>query len=283
MYATDDKPYLFVVAGTAGAGKTTLIETLRPDVDFPQHLLVQHEQEGWLAEADDALLWKESLTIETDLAEPDVIGIMQKATEKGFEVELLIVGVEAADIAADRYRRKRRRRLSDELLARQFDQTLQHLPPATDHAKRVMIIDNTLSTPTFAQLAPGAEMEANSGPAWVFRKIIQPKIERAASKQLMHAAINKLSGSSQIQPFLQAASIYQPGSYEGKIVERTQHHALQQIGHALHIVHDLALLPQAGISLGLAKDMIASIAYQANRENSFAREKSPNQDRGLSR
>lgn len=280
-----DKPIITVVAGPRSAGKTLVMRELRQEAEFPARLVVEHEEEkpgAALQALAEAITMRRSAVIETRLQSPEVLHLMQKAADRGVDVDLLVVNVDDAEILRERLKREG---LDDAELLAEMDRFHHHLPAAVDQAKRVLLIDNSAGVPIAVQLAAAAQLEATTGrePGWIVNRVIRPKVERELSREVLRTAIDRTSDAApQLKPLLQIVKTYGTSSYRGQIIERTDHHALQRIGQVLHAVHDLAMLPHGG-GIGLAKNLVANISYQLEKAPTFARETAKTVEKGMTR
>lgn len=267
------KQIMTVVVGPEGVGKTTVLQALQGEAGFPKRLLVEHElTESDVSEAiKKAISHREAFVIESRLEEPDTIIAMQHAKERGFEIELIVIGVE--DEAMLNLRRKTRRR-ADEL-------TWFRVPSAVDQADRVLVMDNSIG-PTVALKIAAAQIQGQKedSPSWITNRILSPKIERALSREVMRKAHEQIRAQGNSQTVLRVARSWQDGHSTGAIVAKDTHYALQSVGNALHVLHDLAVLPPG---IGLAKQVVASISYSMANGQSLAREAVRGIERGLSR
>jgi predicted ABC-type ATPase len=272
-----------VIAGPIGAGKSTLLDTLKHEGGFPLRVVIEHEgtNDAALEAIRQAILFRESVVVETALQGPEVAVLMQQADDRGFEVELVIVGVESPEILGERLKR---RSIDARTLAVMFETTMQHLPVAADQARRVMVIDNSAGPSTVAlQPAAAAQLEANDkGPSWVVNRLLRPKIERDLSKEILRRTSDRIAAADSTSPVLQYAKAYAGGTHTGPIVERTNHHVLQCVSDGMHLVHDLALISQGG-GFGLVKGVVASISYQFEKSRPLLREAAKAIDKSASR
>lgn len=278
-----DAPKFSVVAGPPGAGKSTVLDALRQESGFPLRAVIEHADapDVAIAALKQAIALRESVVVETTMQGPEMAALMQLAAERGFDVELVIVGIETPEILAER---AKRRTIEARAMEVMFETTLHHLPAAVDQAKRIIVIDNTVGPTSVAlQLAAAAQLEANDkAPSWVVNRILQPKAQRELSKALLRRASSRVAADNGSSPLLQHAKAYAGGTHTGVIVESTSHHVLQQISDSLHLVHDVAMMSPAG-GLGLAKDAVVSISYQLGKSPSMLREAARAIDKSASR
>lgn len=246
-------PVFTVVAGLPGAGKSTILDQLRDDPDFPQH---QVEDAPGQSEACDAAVVRavalnQSVVIETGCEHGGVVDWMELAAERHFDVELIIVGVEDDELLAARHQRRlERRKLLD---------AVRRMSSAVDVARRVALIDNSAGMPFVAATIDGGNVTVlDNRAAWVARRIFAPRIARQASLKTVRSSYEALSGDALVHPVLHTAG-KGAAVYTGKIVAMGNHHALQQVGEALHVIHDLSLV-SFGAS-GLALNAVATLGY----------------------
>lgn len=267
-------PVMTVIAGLPGAGKTTILDQLLGEADFPQHLVV--DDPAAPEALDDALTGalaaNQSVAVETCCDDAAVIEWMRKAAERRYDVELVIVGTEDDPLLQERHARRRTRR---ELL-----EAARRMSSAVDAARRVMVIDNSSGQPFVAARIEAGEVKVfDNRPAWVARRILLPRLERAASMKAMRATYQGVTGHQMTHPMLQVAR--GGAAYTGKILAMTDHHVLQQIGQALHVIHDLGLLGTGGV--GLALNVVATLAHDMGDRRAAAQSHEQHRDHSAER
>lgn len=278
---TTSAPVLTILTGPSGAGKSTVLAQLRDEFDFPSHLIVDNDKspDEVIEAIENALANQQDIAVETALLRPEILALMEQATDEGFDVELIIIGIEHIEIAKDRLKH---RAIDDTVLADMHEKTMQHLPAAYDRAKRVLIIDNSAGAPSIAlQMSNGLALHQSAEQPTFVQRLLQAKVERDLSKQMIHKAFTLLDNTSHLKPVLQAAKVIAPAQFTGVILEKTEHHVLQQVSQALHLVHDIALMPYGGMSL--VKGAIATIAYHAPKATTIAPQIERTIDKSLSR
>lgn len=254
---SDDKrsmPVFAVIAGLPGVGKSTLLDQLRDETGFPAHLVQDtpaQRQHASLAVCD-ALALRHSVAVESRCDSPTVLHWMQQAGERGFCVELVWIGVEGEVLAA---RRSRARCLAKT----QVEATQRRLAIAADLAQRVLCIDNSTATARMAaRVEHGRISVLDIRPGWIVRRMLIPRLARLASLRSIRRAYDAIVTHSPVQPLWQLATA--SGTYTGAVVAATEFHLLQQVGTALHVVHDLGML--AAIPGGLlAAPAVLTVAY----------------------
>jgi len=252
-------PVFTVVAGLPGAGKSTILDQLRGGPNFPQHQVedAPDQVEACGEAVMRAIALNQSIVIESSCEHGGIVEWMELAVERGFDVELLIVGVDDDGLLATRHQRRLERR---KLL-----EAIKRMSSAVDVARRVVLIDNSAGMPFVAATIDAGKVSVlDNRPAWVARRVIAPRLARQASLKAVKSSYEALSGDALVHPVLQTAG-KGAAVYTGRIVAMSSHHALQQIGAALHVIHDLSLV-SFGAS-GLALNAVASLAYGfASRE-----------------
>lgn len=263
-----ERPIFTVVAGPAGAGKSTILDALVGEAGLPVRRVVAHDLDpSALAEAlNNHLSSAESFILETRLDTPQLASAVARAVERGWPLELIVVDVEHPKLLRPRARDGV---IGEEELSQQ--RYRHHLPAAIDLARRVLLIDNSAVTPIQHVLTEADLRNDRSfqGPRWIADKVITPKLLRIASTQAMRQA-SAVAATGPLKPFLQVASVIGRPS-RGLVLARSEHHALQGVGNALHVVHDLALLPLAGPAL--VQGAMAVIRYESSREREEERDR----------
>lgn len=115
-------PVMTVFAGLPGAGKTTVIDKVKDEMEFPRHLIIDLPEQR--DEADDAvqraITLNHSIAVESRFDHPLVLAWMDKAAERHFSVELVIIGVDDDDdlLLARQHARRQSKRQMEEAVRR---------------------------------------------------------------------------------------------------------------------------------------------------------------------
>lgn len=246
-------PVMAVIAGLHGAGKTTLLERLLGEEGFPAQLVVDtlDGMDALDAAMTRAIALNQSIAVETSLDHAGVVQWMIKAAERGFSVELIVVGVDDDQLLLDRHaRRQDKRRLVE---------AVRRMSSAVDNARHVVAIDNSTSTPFVAATIDAGEVKVlDARPTWVAQRILAPRLARIASLKAVRTMYQAIAGNATIGPILQVGGAGAAVS-AGRVVAVSDYHVLQQIGEALHVIHDVSLLATGGV--GLALNAVATIMY----------------------
>lgn len=127
-----------------------------------------------------------------------------------------------------------------------------------------MMIDNSSGTPfVAATIDSGTVKILDKRPAWLLKRILAPRLARQASMRAIRTAYDAIAGHAAVTPILQMAGAA-TASYTGKVVALSDHHMLQQVGEALHVIHDMALLEihlLNGSGAALVLNAIVTLAY----------------------
>lgn len=268
-------PVMVVIAGLHGAGKTTLLEQLLGEEGFPAQLVsnIADEMEAFDAAMIRAVALKRPIAVETSFDDAGVVQWMIKAAEHGFTVELILVGVENDELLVDRYGRRQEKR--------KLIEAMQRMSSAVDNARHVVVIDNSTGTPFVAAAINAGEVKVlDSRPTWVEQHILAPRLVRIASLKAIRSMHQALASNATIAPVLQVGGAG-AGVFTGKIVAASNHHVLQQIGDALHVIHDVGLLATGGG--GLALNAVATIMYSATERPGAERSRENQQDQSQER
>lgn len=272
---------LTIIAGPMGSGKSTVLLQLREEIEMPNRLVIDNDKapQEVLKAIEQAITSQHSLTVETALLQPQLLALMEQAADEGLDVELIIIGLDHVDIAKDRLKQ---RDIDESILATMHEKTWHHLPAAMDRAKRVLIIDNNTGAPSIAmQIAAGVTLQQSAERPSFLNRLLQTKLERDVSKQIIQKTFNALTSPTQLTPVLQTAKVIVPVNFTGTILEKTDHHVLQQVSQTLHLIHDIALMPYGGITL--LKGAVATITYPAQKPMTIAPEITKTFDKSLCR
>jgi predicted ABC-type ATPase len=204
-----------------------------------------------------------SFVFETVMSTPGKLVILQEAKRRGFEVELIFVTTNDADInigrVADRVA-KGGHAVDPARVRERYERAMQLLPSAVDLADKANIYDNSVSFLRVAEKRGSRLSLVNAGeaPAWVAERLAKPCRERAKSRARIEAAFRRATaGASSPPPKLADADIGHGKVYSGPVVEATRYHVLQKTGPDSCTVHDRALCP-----LHLKKGMTATVVYR---------------------
>jgi predicted ABC-type ATPase len=119
LYFRIIKPNLYIIAGCNGAGKTTASNTILPELlncfefvnadniakglsPFNVEKVAFEAGRIMLTRIDELLKQKIDFAIETTLSSKTYISLIHKAKEKGYNVKMLYVWLESAEVAVDR-------------------------------------------------------------------------------------------------------------------------------------------------------------------------------------
>ena len=269
-------PVLAVIGGLHGAGKTTLLEQLLGEEGFPAQLVpdVVDEMDEFDATMMRAIALKQSIAVETSFEHAGVVQWMIKAAERGFTVELILVGVEHDALLFDRYgRRQDKRRLSE---------AMQRMSAAVDNAKHVAVIDNSTGTPFVAATINAGEVKVlDSRPTWVAQRVLAPRLARIASLKAIRSIYQTLASNAAVGPVLQVGGSAGASLFTGRVVATSNYHVLQQVGEALHVIHDVGLLATGGAALALnaAATIMYSVPDRAGAERSREQQQDHSEER----
>ncbi len=245
-------PVMAVVAGLPGSGKTTLLDQLRTEAGFPQHMVFDRPEAmvAFDAAMTHAIALQQPVAVETSCASAALVLWMHKAMERHYAIELIILGGDDELVRQRRARRQSRREVLE---------AYRRMASAVDAARRVLLIDNSSGAPFIAATIDSGKVSVlDHNPVWVARRILGPRLARAASLKAIRSSYERIAANSLAHPVLQQAG-RGAASYTGKIAAVSEYHALQQVSEALHVIHDLSLLSNGG--LGLALDVASTLAY----------------------
>lgn len=194
------KPLLIFLAGPNGAGKSTYYEAFLSDDSLPflnaDILAAQSGLDSFeAARVLDArrarmIEAKQGFVTETVFSDPHgaKLDMLRAAVEAGFDVKLIFIGLESAELSAHRVAQRVAHGGHDvpqEKIAARFQRTLDNLKSALAVLPDITIIDNSSATEPYRLLARfqnGVLVERADGdmPAWT-HGVIPPL--RAATKR----------------------------------------------------------------------------------------------------
>ena len=153
-----DLPLLIMLAGPNGAGKSTFWEThlkhlnlpfLNADILARETGLDVYTSANNIASIRDELIERqESFITETVLSDPvgEKVQVLAKASEKGFDVTLIYIGIESSDLSRRRVKARVQAGGHDvptEKLQARYVRSLDNLKRAIQQLPRVLIYDNS--------------------------------------------------------------------------------------------------------------------------------------------
>jgi predicted ABC-type ATPase len=193
------KPLLVLVAGPNGAGKSTYYEAFLSDPSLPflnaDILAAESGLDSFEAarvlDAKRARLIesKQGFVTETVFSDPKgaKLDMLRAAVEAGFDVKLIFIGLESAELSARRVAQRVAHGGHDvplEKIAARYQRTLDNLKAAITALPDITIIDNSSATEPYRLLARfvnGNLVERADGPMPAWTKGIIPS--RAETKR----------------------------------------------------------------------------------------------------
>ena len=191
------RPQLWVFAGPNGAGKSTLADRFvrdRLSIVNPDNIArdLPRRPDGSLAELEagklalqeraDRLRSGESFGFETTLSGQSELRAMRAASEAGYKVNLVFVGIPNATYSAARVAERARMGGHDVSAAdtdRRYPKTMANLPVAMGIADRSLIVDNTDKRHRLVMVREnGQSRTMGTMPAWA-RDAIPAELRRA--------------------------------------------------------------------------------------------------------
>lgn len=153
------RPTLYVIAGSNGAGKSTITRTNLPkDVYIVNpDVIVAEKKVSAIQAGKEAIRIRQKLlnenatfAIETTLSGRGEIAFLKQAKEKGYKILMTYVGIKNSK--QSEYRVKRRTEegghsIPIEDIKRRYSKSLDNLSEAIKYADRVIVIDNSLTKP----------------------------------------------------------------------------------------------------------------------------------------
>lgn len=218
---TPGAPVMAVIAGLPGSGKTTLLEQMMGEDGFPAQLVVDlpESTESLDQVMNHSLALRQSVAVETCCDHAAIVEWMVKAAERGFSVELIIVGIESDQLLLERHGRQ--------VDKRKMLEAIRRMSSAVDHANRVVAIDNSTGTPfVAASIESGNVNVLDARPTWVSQRIIAPRLVRIASFKAIRTMYQAMASNATIGPVLQVGGAG-AAMFTGRIVAASDYHVLQ--------------------------------------------------------
>lgn len=163
------RPIYTLIAGINGAGKTSLYWTLSRNGSLGVRINIDEivkERGDWHDPKLQIMAGREALKriyecidnqisfhTETTLPGLSIVRQINRAKEKGFEIQLYFVGVESVDIALERVHRRMAHGghgIDDQCLMRRYEQLIPNLRKILPLCDRAVMFDNTVR---FRQIA----------------------------------------------------------------------------------------------------------------------------------
>ncbi len=181
MSEDDEPPVMLIVAGPNGAGKSTLSSILVQRFPLLDPDAIAREEGLSPIAAGRVILSRiqnhidkaESFIVETTLSGKTFFNAMQEAHDKGFQLELHFVGVEAPDLALERVRLRVAlggHDVPERDLRRRFERSFQNLPRAIQACDTSYLYDNSGSGHEMLAIISGERMDVaemkTPYPAW---------------------------------------------------------------------------------------------------------------------
>lgn len=254
-----DAPVLTMVALMPGIDKAAALAQVRVMPGFPEQLLADTipDCDGLVV---DALTRRQSIAVESSLEHHRVLHWAALAEERGYVVELVVLDTDEDVTDQLRGRARRRRRLQQQIIQRRMS-------AAVDMARRVVLIDFSNGRSSISARIDSAKVKSmGNQPRWIARRVLAPQLARKASMAAIRGAYTAIAQTAPVQPILQMA-VSTAGVCTGAVVARSEFHLLQQVGEALHVIHDIGVLGLVpGTASVLAVEAAVTLVYDQSKE-----------------
>lgn len=217
----------------------------------------------------DCLSSGKSFAFETVMSTPEKVALMSQARARGFDVHLVFVTLESADLniqrVANRVREGGHDVPSDAIRSR-YESAMKLLPVAIEQATTVLVYDNSVNgrgAVLVAYKMRDTELQlsdATSTPAWVFEKLQQQHNARLESLATLALALQK-EGFKTDSSRLEMAEAADGLKYDGRTVAFTALHLLQQAEKGDYVIHARALAQERNYRSG----SVESVTYAYDR------------------
>jgi predicted ABC-type ATPase len=261
---------VIVFAGPNGSGKSTInsdvladpalgfdgvyinaddiAKTLPGDFDSPRDRNIAAAEKAEQLRLDCLGLGK-SFAFETVMSTPEKVALMTQARARGFDVHLVFVTLESADLNIQRVANRVREGGHDvpaDAIRSRYEAAMKLLPVAIEQATTVLVFDNSVNgrgAMLVAHKMRDAELllsDDASTPVWVFEKLQRQHHARVESLAVLATAL-QADGFQTGFSRLQMAEAANGLKYDGRMVAVTALHLLQQADKGDYFIHSRAL------------------------------------------
>lgn len=285
---------MIMFAGPNGSGKSTTINQDRKQPNFPQtyinaddiarielakipDLNERNLQAAQIAETRrrEAIAEGKPFAFETVMSTPEKISLLTQARAKGYQVHVVFVTTEDADINVRRVAQRVQgggHNVDTDKIRERYHRAMELMPHALDHAHKAAVYDNSVDDRMAIKVAEkmlrtqqlSLTVTPDEAPSWVAPKLVQPYYDIQKSRQEMQEAYKQFLTT---HPHLQNTRIGDADAshlqrYQGEVLAVSNRHFLQQISPHVFAVHDRALYPK-NVEAGKAADVV--YAYQGGK------------------
>jgi predicted ABC-type ATPase len=199
-----------------------------------------------------------SFAFETVMSTPEKVALLSQARARGYDVHLVFVTTQDADINVQRVANRVALGGHDvptDAIRSRYEAAMRLLPVAIEQATTVLVYDNSVpgrDAVLVAHKMRGAELRVLNNPetpAWAFERLQRDLHTRTESLAALGRALLK-EGFDTASQKLGMAEAAHGLRYEGRIVAITAQHVLQQSGPDNYVMHSRALAQERAYYVG---------------------------------
>jgi predicted ABC-type ATPase len=201
----------------------------------------------------------QSFAFETVMSTPEKVALMSQARARGYEVHLVFVTTEDAEINVERVANRVALGGHDvpaESIRSRYESAMRLLPVAIEQATSVLVYDNSVNereAVLVAQKMRDSDLEIFSSsetPAWAVERLQRDHNARVESLGALGVALQK-EGFNPGQQRLEMAEAAHGLKYDGRTIAVTALHLLQEASEDIFVMHSRALAQERTYRVGL--------------------------------
>lgn len=281
---------MIIFAGANGSGKSTALEYIRKDANFPgiyinaddiaksdalkhisdptQRNLVAAQQAD--AQRQSALKRHEAFALETVLSTGEKIALITQARTAGYDVQVAFVTTSSDDINVRRVAGRVAaggHPVPEDRIRSRYREAMRLLPHAFDHATRGDAFDNSVDGGSVLWVAHKSDGQfsriADPPPSWYHSALESPYLAlQTSKKELAEQFRDYIRSTGDRASQILVADASQGRNYVGRVIAVTDKHVMQEhTQSSAFIVHDRLFTPGREFRIGHE----ATISYQYDR------------------
>ena len=220
-----------------------------------------------------------SFAFETVMSTPEKVALLSQARARGYDVVLVFVTTSDPEINVQRVANRVTlggHDVPNDAIRQRYDSAMALLPVAIEQATDALIYDNSRDDQDpqlVARKQSSAELEVYKGqqiPAWAEERLQRDQNIRLFSLSKLGATL-KNEGFDPSTHKLSMAEAAHGLRYDGRTVELTSVHVLQEAGAKSYVMHSRALIQDRPYRVGA----VESVTYGYDRGKIAKRENEP--------